>query len=171
MRRIFWWVFIWDRALTWPFRVSYKKSRHLYETGKKYMRRLRKTTKQPVGWPEMFSNEPELVNATPSTQFIWEVYETHTEDNLELKWGRDAIPKCPWIWDATANCTTLPRNLYETKMSHIKLRRFIWDNTWTYTFFFCQPFYSPGLCLERVRSWAWYICFNNCFNTFFLPVH
>ena len=87
---------------------------------KSYMRRLRKTTKQPAGWPETISNEPELPNPSPDAQFIWDVYETHTENNLDLKWGRDAIPKCPQIRDATANFATLPRNLYETKLSHIK---------------------------------------------------
>ena len=35
--------------------------------------------------------------------------------------GRDAIPKYPQIRDATANFATLPRNLYETNLSHIKV--------------------------------------------------
>ena len=88
---------------------------------KSYMRRLRKTTKQPAGWPETISNEPELPNPSPGARFIWDVYETHTEDNLELKRGRDAIQKCPQISGATTNFTTLPRNLYETNLSHIKV--------------------------------------------------
>ena len=88
---------------------------------KSYMRRLRKTTKQPAGWPETISNEPELPNPSPGARFIWDVYETHTENNLELKWRRDAIRKCHQISDATANFTTLPRNLYETNLSHIKV--------------------------------------------------
>ena len=53
---------------------------------KSYMRRLRKTTKQPAGWPETISNEPELPNPSPGAQFISDVYETHAENNLEVKW-------------------------------------------------------------------------------------
>ena len=84
---------------------------------KSYMRRLRKTTKQPAGWPETTSSAPELPNPSPGDELIWDVYETHTENNLELKWvamPSQSVPR----WGILQQ--TLPRNLYETNLSHIK---------------------------------------------------